>query len=174
VQHIRKQRRRACRIFRTCQRHLVHVTPCLVILVGICLGSAGCAKPPGRQLTLAPARAVIAPASSPEAIEAGSRLYQQYCIGCHGQQGQGGLASPMDQTGHAWHHPDSVLSLMIMEGNSRPEPDVSMLEVSTPPFEAVLSPEGIRLVIAFIKTLWTPEQRQLQWERTERADLHFY
>jgi mono/diheme cytochrome c family protein len=138
------------------------------------LGSAGCAKPLEPQLTLAAAKAVIAPASSPEAIEAGPRLYQQYCIGCHGQQGEGGLASPMDQTGHAWHHPDSVLSLMIMEGNSRREPDVSMLEVSMPPFEAVLSPEEIRLVIAFIKTLWTPEQRQFQWERTERADLHVY
>jgi hypothetical protein len=59
----------------------------------------------------------------------------------------------MDQTGHAWHHLDSVLALMIMERNSRPEPDVSMLEVSMPPFEAVLNPEEIRSVIAFIKTL---------------------
>lgn len=125
-------------------------------------------------MRLAPARAVIAPASTPEAIDVGAQLFQRYCIGCHGEKGQGGLASPMDQTGHAWHHPDSVLSLMIMEGTPRAEPDVSILDVSMPPFEAVLSPEEIRSVIAFIKTLWTPEQRQLQWERTERADFHFY
>jgi hypothetical protein len=71
VQHHGKQRRRTCRILYTRQRHLVPVTPCLVILVGIGLGSAGCAKPPGRQLSLAATKAVIARTSSPAAIEAG-------------------------------------------------------------------------------------------------------
>jgi mono/diheme cytochrome c family protein len=53
---------------------------------------------------------------------------------------------------------------MIIEGVSRPTGVM-------PPFGAVLRPEEIHTLIAFIKTLWTPEQRQFQQERTQRADM---
>jgi hypothetical protein len=49
-----------------------------------------------------------------------------------------------------------------------------MPDVAMPPFEAVLTPEEIRILIAFFKASWTPDQRQLQRERTQRADLQMY
>jgi mono/diheme cytochrome c family protein len=67
-------------------------------------------------------------------------------------------------TGHAWHHPDSVLVQMIAEGINRPTGVM-------PPFGHVLRPDEVRTLIAFIKTFWTPAQQQFQQERTQRADV---
>lgn len=133
-----------------------------MIGVVLLLGLAACVNPLARQAAMTP----------PEALVAGGRLAQQYCVRCHAEGGTDGPASPVDLTGqawtgHAWHHPDSVLVQMIAEGISRPTGVM-------PPFGTVLRPEEIRTLIAFIKTFWTPEQRQLQQERTQRADLDGY
>jgi mono/diheme cytochrome c family protein len=53
---------------------------------------------------------------------------------------------------------------MIADGLSRPAGVM-------PPFGTLLRPDEIRTLIAFIKTFWTPDQRQFQQERTRRADL---
>jgi mono/diheme cytochrome c family protein len=135
-----------------------------------CMALAGCAMAPARQETLKPSKAPISPASSPEVLAAGARLYHQHCVHCHGGEGTGSLAAPLDQHGHAWHHPDSVLMQTIIEGTTRS--DLSMPDLAMPPFGAILTAEDIQLLIACAKASWTPEQQQLQWERTERADLH--
>jgi mono/diheme cytochrome c family protein len=113
----------------------------------------------------------IAPAASPEAHEAGAELYRQYCTVCHGDEGRSSLAGPLDQHGHAWHHPDSILIQTIREGTTRTV-ELGMPEVRMPPFRTLLTSEKIHTLIAFFKASWTPEQQRLQWERTERADLH--
>ena len=66
-------------------------------------------------------------------------------------------------TGHAWHHPDSVLVHMIAEGSNR-------ATVVMPPFGRLLRPDEVRTLIAFIQTFLTPGQPQFQEERTQRAD----
>jgi S-disulfanyl-L-cysteine oxidoreductase SoxD len=144
------------------------------VMVALPLGLplAGCAVAPSRPTAVAPPTAPITSASSPEAIAAGAHLYVQHCAPCHGAVGTSGFATPLDQHGHAWHHPDSFLLQTIRDGTSRAVPDLTMTEVTMPPFGAILTPEQIHTLIAFFKALWTPEQQRIQWERTERADLH--
>jgi mono/diheme cytochrome c family protein len=136
------------------------------------LGLAACASPLAREVAVAPPKAPIPPASLPEALAACARLAQQHCARCHAEGGTDGRAAPLDRTGqawtgHAWNHPDSVLVQMIAEGISRPTGVM-------PPFGTILGPDEIRILIAFIKTFWTPEQRQLQQDRTQRADFMVY
>jgi mono/diheme cytochrome c family protein len=38
--------------------------------------------------------------------------------------------------------------------------------LTMPPFDGVLSPEQIRAVISYFKTLWTPDQRAFQAEES--------
>jgi S-disulfanyl-L-cysteine oxidoreductase SoxD len=140
-----------------------------VMGVVLLLGLATCASLLAQQAAMAPPQAPIPPASSPEALAAGARLAQQYCTRCHAEGITDGPASQLDLTnqawtGHAWHHPDSVLVQMIADG-------VSRTAGVMPPFGSVLRSDEIRTLIAFIKTFWTPDQRQFQQERTRRADL---
>ncbi len=126
---------------------------------------------PPRQSPPAPPRTPIPAASAPEALAAGAHLYQRHCVACHGEGGRSGIAAPLDQYGHAWHHPDSFLTQTIREGTSRAGAELSLPEIPMPAFGALLTPEEIRTLIAFCKAAWTPDQQRVQWERTERADL---
>ena len=66
----------------------------------------------------------LANAPSPAEIEQGNKLFAQNCFSCHGVEGvghnpespnggmldEGGYLAPaLNGTGHAWHHPNSVL-----------------------------------------------------------------
>jgi mono/diheme cytochrome c family protein len=135
----------------------------------LCLVLAGCAMVPAGQTTVPRPTAPISPATSPEELEAGTRIYQRHCAHCHGEVGRAGLASPLDQNGHAWHHPDSILTQTIMEGTTRS--DLAAPDVAMPPFAAILGPTEIHTLIAFFKASWTLDQQRHQWERTERADI---
>jgi mono/diheme cytochrome c family protein len=139
-----------------------------------CLLMTGCATAPPRQSTPVPPRAPIPAASSPEALAGGARLYQQHCVPCHGEEGRSGIAAPLDQYGHAWHHPDSVLTQTIREGTGPARNDLATPDIPMPAFGVILTPEEIRTLVAFFKASWTPDQQRLQWERTERADIQPY
>jgi mono/diheme cytochrome c family protein len=143
-----------------------------VIGVILLLGLAACTSRVTPQTAMALPNAPIPPASSSEALAAGAHLAQQHCVRCHAEGNRDGQAAPLDLTGqawtgHAWHHPDSVLVQMIADGIDRPTGVM-------PPFGSILRPDEIRTLIAFIKTFWTPEQLQLQQERTQRADFTVY
>ena len=95
----------------------------------------------------------------------GQRLYEANCLSCHGGPAGGSIDdSPPrhNANGHTWHHPDCALRRMVRDGSD------AISELSTPntpkmlPFRDRLSPAEIDAVIAYIKTMWTPEQRQVQ------------
>lgn len=106
----------------------------------------------------------------------GRQVYLQNCAACHGANGEGQRpdaplrkdetgrfpAPPHNSTGHTWHHDDDLLIQIIREGGMGDEDFYEM-----PAFGNVLTDEEIKAVLAFIKTLWTEEQRALQQERTE-------
>lgn len=120
---------------------------------------------------------VIAPAETDsDTYVMGQTVYTTYCIACHGENGQGQFpdapmqpddtgrigAPPHNETGHTWHHEDELLIQIIREGGmGLPE-----LFYPMPPFGGILSDEQITAVIAYIKTLWTPEQVESQKART--------
>jgi mono/diheme cytochrome c family protein len=75
-------------------------------------------------------------------------------------------APPHNENGHTWHHDDALLLNYVREGGmGNPEDFYPM-----PAFGAVLSDAEIAAVVAYLKTLWTEEQRLIQAERTLHAE----
>ncbi len=90
----------------------------------------------------------------------GERVFLQNCAVCHGINAEGrDLAPPLDRTGHADHHPDWELYMFIAEGK------IGFTQM--PAWKERLSDGEIRSVIAYIKTLWTEDQRKSQRYVTE-------
>lgn len=101
----------------------------------------------------------------PDSAARGEALYLEHCVACHGVRGVGEnpadkyardkygfVAPPLDDTGHAWHHPDADLKRMIMEGSPR-NPRMAA-------FKHVLSENDAQDVIEYIKSLWSPYIRE--------------
>lgn len=117
------------------------------------------------------------PPLDPRQVEAGSKIYNQYCASCHGVRGEGEPnweklnaqgelpSSPHNAEGHTWKHSDSMLYRMVIEGWR--DPFNKTRRLTMPAFRDILSPAEMRDVIIYLKTLWTAEQRQFQWEETQ-------
>jgi mono/diheme cytochrome c family protein len=105
----------------------------------------------------------------------GQEVYNANCLSCHGGPVGGRMEDyPPRHTasGHTWHHPDCALKQIIRDGSS-PMTE-AMREMMAPPdapkmlpFKDLLSAEDIDAVLAYIKTMWTPDQRELQASFTE-------
>lgn len=117
------------------------------------------------------------PALDAEQVELGRDVYQQYCASCHGPDGEGAPnweqpdaqgelpPPPHNAEGHTWKHSDAMLYRMVSEGWRDPFNKTGTLTM--PAFGDVLKSGEIQDVITYLKTLWTPEQRQFQWEETQ-------
>jgi cytochrome c5 len=113
----------------------------------------------------------------------GQAIYTQYCAACHGIDGQGQFpeaplepdatgrigAPPHNETGHSWHHSDVLLIRYVTEGGFS---DPARFYIM-PPFGDILTDEQILFVIAYIKTMWTDEQRASQRQLTEDEQSMF-
>lgn len=110
-------------------------------------------------------------------MEEGKKIYQQYCASCHGVQGEGMPnweeqnalgelpAPPHNAEGHTWKHSDGMLYRLISEGWRDPWNKTERLTM--PAFGNTLTPQQIQLVVNYLKTLWTPEQRRHQEEESQ-------
>lgn len=96
----------------------------------------------------------------------GETIYIVYCAECHGLNGEGqnpedpfsgDVAPPHDTAGHTWHHDDDLLIEIVTEGG---------ISNKMPAFGEQLTIEQIELVLGYIKTFWTDEQRAYQDEVT--------
>lgn len=117
------------------------------------------------------------PPLDPGLVKSGRVVYEQYCASCHGANAQGAPswqerdkngelpAPPHDVDGHTWRHSDSELYEMVSKGWR--DPFNKSKRLTMPAFSDVLSPEQMREVITYLKTLWTPEQRQFQSEESQ-------
>jgi mono/diheme cytochrome c family protein len=118
-----------------------------------------------------------------EQIARGGGLFQQHCSVCHGASGEGQFpdaplepdstgrygAPPHNTTGHTWHHSDEQLFRYVRDGGfSDPARFYTM-----PAFGAVLSDAQIMEILAYIKTMWTDEQRDNQRRLTEEENRLF-
>jgi mono/diheme cytochrome c family protein len=109
-------------------------------------------------------------------VKSGRAIYEQYCGSCHGADAEGAPnwqepdehgelpAPPHNSEGHTWRHSDAMVFEMIDKGMRDPFNKTKRLTM--PPFDGVLSPEQIRAVISYFKTLWTPDQRAFQGEES--------
>lgn len=111
------------------------------------------------------------PALDPERVAQGQVLYDQYCAGCHGSDGQGQPdwktpnddgsynPPPHDVTGHTWHHSDDLLLDLIANGGTFPQ-------TKMPAFGDQLTDEEILAILEYLKTWWGPVERAFQWQVT--------
>jgi mono/diheme cytochrome c family protein len=94
----------------------------------------------------------------------GSEVYNANCASCHGGPTGGAIEDDPPRhnaNGHTWHHPDCALRRMVREGSAGIV-EVSRSVLPMPPFRDRLSSEDVDAVLAYIKTMWTPGQRQAQ------------
>ncbi len=97
--------------------------------------------------------------------ERGLKVFAKNCASCHGAQAQETVdwktptasghypPPPLNGTAHAWHHPLSVLKMVIREGG-KPMGGVM------PAWGEVLSEEEITAAIAAFQSYWTDEVYQ--------------
>lgn len=101
----------------------------------------------------------------------GKQVYEADCAGCHGRNGVGEnpanpqavddkgryLAPPLDGSAHAWHHADQELVDFISDGS----PSNPRMRA----WKAVLTPDQIRDVVEYMKSLWGPRELNCQGPR---------
>ena len=126
---------------------------------------------PLAQLPLAPG-----PSLSAQERE-GETLYVANCQSCHGGSSGGSMMDyppRHNANGHTWHHPDCELVQIVRDGGD--EMTRSMRDMMAPPgapqmpvWRDKLSDDQIRAVLAYIKTMWTPQERSAQAEITQQS-----
>lgn len=115
------------------------------------------------------------------AIARGAALYAEHCASCHGARLEGQPnwkrrladgsypAPPHDETGHTWHHPDSLLFAIVKRGGADAAPSSSPSRM--PAFGEKLSDGDIWMVVDFIKSRW-PEEIRREQEQINRKGSH--
>jgi len=116
------------------------------------------------------------PVPDVDSINSGRAIYEQHCASCHGANAEGAPnwqerdalgelpAPPHNAEGHTWRHSDAALYEMVSKGWR--DPFNKSKRMTMPAFSDALTPEQIRAVISYLRTLWTPEQRQFQSDET--------
>lgn len=105
------------------------------------------------------------PAAADAEDRDGRDLYVEHCASCHGAELQGqpewrspdeeGLypAPPHDETGHTWHHDDTMLTDTITRGGQAVLDDLNVSFTSgMPGFGAVLTDSAIAAILDYIKS----------------------
>lgn len=105
---------------------------------------------------VAPAAAETGKPPDPASAARGAKLYQKYCMECHGERGAGEGVAPwarsynaapaLDDSMHAWHHTDEQLLQMILKGTRAGS--------RMPAWEGTLTATQARDLVAYIKSLW--------------------
>jgi mono/diheme cytochrome c family protein len=142
---------------------------------------AGCSTAARPGPTVPPATPGALPALDTGQVARGRQVYLLHCASCHGPDAEGALGwqqpdargnlppPPHDGSGHTWRHPDAQLAEIIREGQR--DPFNSTPELTMPPFNDRLSDEEIAAVIAYFKSLWSPEDRRFQEEQNRRPPM---
>lgn len=123
------------------------------LTLAVALLSVGCSVSP-------PA---IAP--TPDPVVRGGQIFATTCAVCHGPAGDGraGPAPALDASGHAWHHPDVQLGEWVSHGKLGAAGRM-------PAYADQLGGEGIVAVLAYVRTLWTEDQRRSQASVSRRYE----
>lgn len=109
----------------------------------------------------------------------GRQLYAENCASCHGtnlegqpewrSRGSDGKlpAPPHDETGHTWHHGDTLLfNYTKLGGNEVMRRQGIEFDSGMPGFAEILSDDEIQSILSFIKSTWPERERRIQAERT--------
>lgn len=104
-----------------------------------------------------------------ELVAQGADIYAQMCAICHGENLEGQVESwrsagpdgllpapPHDETGHTWHHHDTLLFAITKYGVADAANLPNYLS-AMPAYEGMLSDDEIISVLSYIKSNWPEE-----------------
>ena len=109
------------------------------------------------------------PALNPNRVAQGAALYTQNCSSCHGANLEGAPdwkrplpdgslpPPPHDNSGHTWHHPDTLLLNIIANGGD------PAYKGKMPAFKDKLTEAEMVSILEFIKSKWDKDKREFQW-----------
>ncbi len=131
-----------------------------VVVVGLGLAAcSGVASPTVTPRAEEPATSTVIDAT-------GAELYATNCQLCHGDPEGAGTtvgAPPHNEKGHTWHHPDAQLKDWVMNGKLGFGQMPQM-----PAFQDTLTDPEMDVILTYIKTWWTPDQRDGQADISRR------
>ena len=131
-------------------RFQMEIAVCLTALV-----LAACTSPTSTPTVTAP----------PDPAVQGRQVFLRVCAQCHGENAEGyanELAAPaLDSTEHASEHPDPQIHDWIVNGKLG-------LGRQMPAYDDQLGDDEVHMVIAYLHTLWTQEQLEVQQDITSR------
>ena len=115
------------------------------------------------------------PPISPILVQDGRKLYDQKCASCHGAnlEGQPGWrkklpggqypAPPQNDSGRTWHQADAAIYRIIFEGGDGSR---NAAQTGMPAFRDQLTGRDAVAIVSYVKSTWSTENRQFQWEMT--------
>jgi len=108
---------------------------------------------------------MVLQATGPDQAEEGRAAYLPTCAVCHGMQAEGyanDLAAPaLDASEHAPEHPDPQIHDWIVNGKLG-------LDRQMPAYGDQLTDEEVHAIIAYLHTLWTTDQLEMQQDLGRR------
>jgi mono/diheme cytochrome c family protein len=138
-------------------KHSLTLIAILGVLVS--LGLAACSA------SVQPPTATPVPTPTFDPLVQGREVFTRVCAQCHGENGEGyanELQSPaLNHTEHAFEHPDQQIHDWIVIGKLG-------LGRQMPPLGEQLTDDEVHAVIAYLHTLWTPSQLEIQQDITSR------
>ncbi|PCI38696.1 MAG: cytochrome C [Rhodospirillaceae bacterium] len=119
-----------------------------------------------------------ADATNNAAVADGKILYNEHCASCHGEDLKGEPnwrvanedgtlpAPPQDDSGHTWHHPDTLLFNYTKGGGASIAPEG--FKSNMPGFKDTLSDSDIWATLSYIKSRWSiaSQARQARMNKT--------
>jgi mono/diheme cytochrome c family protein len=106
-----------------------------------------------------PTPEMVLQGTGPDRAEQGRSVFLATCAVCHGQAAEGyanELAAPaLDASEHAWEHADPLIHLWIVDGKLG-------FGRQMPPYGDQLTDAEVHAVIAYLHSLWLPEQLSMQ------------
>ena len=121
----------------------------------------------------------LLPYEDAERVAEGRALYAENCASCHGADLEGQPdwrspdaegylpAPPHDESGHTWHHPDPLLVRIVTEGTEAVVGGDYRSNMIG--YGDILTDNEILNVLAYIKSTWPDEIREMHDEMNARA-----
>jgi mono/diheme cytochrome c family protein len=133
----------------------------------------------GGYIFLVGSSSALLEADDSQLVAHGEAIYVEHCASCHGrnlegqpdwqtQDKEGFLpAPPHDQSGHTWHHPDTLLFKITKLGIAEAA-NLKDYKTSMPAFRETLSDDDIIAALSYIKSRW-PEDMRRRHDQLNRA-----
>ncbi|MDT8304533.1 MAG: cytochrome c [Anaerolineae bacterium] len=147
------------------------LTLLLLLLVSGCAAGEEATPAPDTTIPVVDSDSSAPPTPDAALVSLGEEVYTRACASCHGDNLEGEAdwkepnpdnslrAPPHDATGHTWHHSDRVLREAILQGGER----LGAFGTSNmPAFAETLSEREVDAVLAYIKSTWPEEIRNMQ------------